>query len=206
MKSILTAFVLCISFSIANGQIGIGFTASNDLYQYYQNPDDNLDESTSAGSALFNLGIGPKIWAGNNDFSLSIEAQATIGLLGLSVRDYKGLGVTSFPIMAKFNFAGLSALDKEGKFGWSIGAGIQYTKTELYYLANSFEEKGGQRDLFRTYVGQIGYGFGMSGFSAHGFVRYGYHPDSGARTFNIGIQYDFNLPKLRQITDPESEL
>ena len=206
MKSILTVFIFCITFSIGYSQFGIGLTASHDLYHYYQNPDDDLDESTSAGSAMLNLGVGPKIWMGTNDFSLSFEAQATIGLLGLSVRDYKGLGTTSFPIMAKFNFGGLSALDKEGKFGWSIGAGIQYSKTELYYLSDSFEEKGGQRELFKTYIGQVGYGFGMSGFSAHGFIRFGYHPDSGARTFNVGVQYDFNIPKLKQITDPESEL
>ena len=138
MKSILTAFIFFITFSIGYSQFGIGLTASHDLYHYYQNPDDDLDESTSAGSALLNLGLGPKIWMGNNDFSVSFEAQATIGFVGLSVRDYKGLGTTSFPIMAKFNFGGLSGLDKEGKFGWSLGAGIQYSKTELYYLENFF--------------------------------------------------------------------
>lgn len=206
MKSIFTAFIFCITVSLAHGQFGIGLTASHDIYQYYQNPDDALDESTSAGSALLNFGLGPKIWMGGNDFSISLEAQATIGFLGLSIRDYKGLGTTSFPIMAKFNFGGLSGLDKEGKFGWSLGAGIQYSKTELYYLSNSFEEKGGERDLFKTYVGQVGYGFGMSGFTAHGFIRVGYHPDDGARSLNIGIQYDFNIPKLKQISDPESEL
>jgi len=206
MKSILTVLIFMLTFSLGYSQFGIGLTASNDLYHYYQNPDDETGESTSAGSALLNVGVGPKIWMGGNDFSLSIEAQATIGFFGLSVADYKGLGTTSFPIMAKFNFGGLSALDKEGKFGWSLGAGIQYTQTELYYLANSFEAKGGERDFFRTYIGQVGYGFGMSGFTLHGFLRFGYHPDNGARTFNIGIQYDFNIPKLRQIVDPESEL
>ena len=206
MKSLFTAVLFCLTFSVGYSQFGIGLTASHDVYQYYQNPDDALDESTSAGSALMNFGVGPKIWMGGNDFSISLEAQATIGIFGLSVRDYKGLGTASFPIMAKFNFAGLSGLDKEGKFGWSMGAGIQYNRTELYYLNDSFEEKGGVRDLFRTYVGQVGYGFGMSGFSADAFVRFGYHPDSGARSFNIGLQYDFNIPKLRQIIDPESEL
>lgn len=206
MKSFFTALIICLTITVGYSQFGIGLTASHDLYQYYQNPDDETGESTSAGSALLNFGVGPKIWMGGNDFSISVEAQATLGFFGLSVRDYKGLGTTSFPIMAKFNFGGLSGLDKEGKFGWSIGAGVQYSKTELYYLQDSFEEKGGERDLFRTYVGQIGYGFGMSGFSAHGFVRFGYHPDNGARSLNVGIQYDFNIPKLRQITDPESEL
>lgn len=206
MKSTFTALIVILTISISYGQFGIGLTASHDLYHYYQNPDDVTDESTSAGSAMLNIGLGPKIWMGGNDFSVSLEAQATIGFFGLSVRDYKGLGTASFPIMAKFNFGGLSGLDKEGKFGWSIGAGIQYSRTELYYVKDSFEEQGGERDLFKTYVGQVGYGFGMSGFSGHAFVRYGYHPDSGARSLNVGIQYDFNIPKLRMIVDPESEL
>ena len=206
MKSIFTVLALVLSFNIGYSQFGIGLTASNDLYQYYQNPDDETEESTSAGSALLNLGVGPKIWMGGEDFSISVEAQATIGLAGLSIRDFKGMGVTSFPIMAKFNFAGLSALDKEGRFGWSLGAGIQYSKTELYWLGNDFEAKGGVRDLFKVYVGQVGYGFGMSGFSAQGFVRFGYDPDNGAKALNIGVQYDFNIPKLKQITNPESDL
>ena len=206
MKSIFTFIVVVFSLNIGISQFGYGLTASNNLYHYYQNPSDDTGESTSAGNALLNLGVGPKIWVGAESFSISLEAQATIGLTGFSAKDYKGLGTSSFPIMAKFNFGGLSALDKEGKFGWSIGAGIQYTKTELYYLSNNFEEIGGTRSLFKNYVGQVGYGFGMSGFSAHGFVRYGYDPDNNSKAFSIGIQYDFNLPKLKEISDPESEL
>ena len=206
MKFAITILAVLVSFNLGVSQFGYGLTASNDIYHYYQNPADNTGESTSAGNALLNLGIGPKIWVGGEQFSISLEAQATIGLTSFSVKDYKGLGTTSFPIMAKFNFGGLSALDKEGKFGWSIGAGIQYSKTELYYLSDSFEANGGTRDLFKNYVGQIGYGFGMSGFSAHGFVRFGYDPDNKSKAFNLGIQYDFNLPKLKEISDPESEL
>lgn len=206
MKSIFTVLAVLFSLNIGLGQFGYGLTASNDLYHYYQNPADDTGESTSAGSALLNLGVGPKIWVGAENFSISLEAQATIGFAGFSIKDYKGLGTTSFPIMAKFNFGGLSGLDKEGKFGWSIGAGVQYSKTELYSLSDSFEAKGGTRSLFRNYVGQVGYGFGMSGFSAHGFVRFGYDPDNKSTALNIGIQYDLNFPKLKEISDPESEL
>jgi len=206
IKFILTAFAILLTCNLGISQFGYGLTASNDIYHYYQNPSDDTGKSTSAGNALLNLGLGPKIWVGGEDFSISLEAQATIGFTSFSVRDYKGLGSASFPIMAKFNFGGLSALDKEGKFGWSIGAGIQYSKTELYSLSNSFEAIGGTRSLFRNYVGQVGYGFGMSGFSAHGFVRYGYDPDNKSRAFSVGIQYDFNFPKLKEISDPESEL
>jgi len=206
MKSIFTLLTLAMSLQMATAQIGIGLTASNDFYHYYQNPEDNTGESTSAGSALMNFGVGPKVWFGTEDFSISVEGQAVLGVFGLSARDYKGLGTVAYPLMAKFNFGGLSALDKEGKFGWSLGAGMQYSRTELYYTTDDFDGKGGVRDLVRTYVGQVGYGFGMSGFTAHGFVRFGYDPDSDAKVFNIGVQYDFNIPKLRKISDPASEL
>ncbi len=206
IKSLFTILAVLLSFNLASAQFGYGLTASNDLYHYYQNPSDDTGKSTSAGNALLNIGVGPKIWMGGEDFSLSFEAQATIGFTSFSARNYKGLGTASFPIMAKFNFGGLSALDKEGKFGWSIGAGIQYTRTELYYVSDSFEALGGTRGLFKNYVGQVGYGFGMSGFSAHGFVRFGYDPDTNSKAFNLGVQYDFNLPKLKDISDPESEL
>jgi opacity protein-like surface antigen len=124
----------------------------------------------------------------------------------LDINDYKGLGMVSFPIIAHLNFGGLSALDKEGKFGWTIGGGIQYNKTELYYLNNGDEENGVTRDLFKTIVAEIGYGFGMTGFTIHPFIRYGWNPDNTANSFNFGIRYDFNIPKLRQISDPNSEL
>ena len=121
----------------------------------------------------------------------------------LALNDYKGLGAVSFPVMAKLNFQGLSALNREGKFGFSIGAGIQWSKTELFGLKNSFEEQGVSRDLFKTYILEAAYGFGMSGFTLHAFVRYGWNKGTDANTLNFGIGYDFNLPTLKELTDPE---
>lgn len=201
MKNVFLFTLFLFTASFSYGQFGYGMTASTDVYQIYQNPEE--DGHGTAGSALLNLGLGPKIWVGGNNFSVSAEAMANIGIFGLSVTDYKGLGMVSFPMMVKFNFAGLSGFDSEGRFGLSIGGGIQYSKTELYYTKDSFT---GNRDFFTTYVGQIGYGFGVSGFSIHGFLRYGHEPDTKANTFNVGVQYDFNLPKLKNITAPESAL
>ncbi|MBT8229339.1 MAG: hypothetical protein KJO50_03705, partial [Bacteroidia bacterium] len=100
-----------------------------------------------------------------------------------------------------------SGLNKEGRFGFSIGGGIQFNKTEIYYQTNDFKEKGGERSFFKTYVIQAGYGFGISGFTMHGFVKYGFDPDvDGASNLHIGIQYDFNIPKLSKISDPASAL
>lgn len=206
MKKILFSFLFVGVFLSSQAQFGYGLTFTSEIYQRYTNPEDSLDVYRSAGSLMLNPGIGPKIWFGGNDFSVSLEAQATIGLLGLAISDYKGLGTASFPLMAKFNFGGLTGLDKEGEFGWSLGAGIQYSKTELFYLANKYEDQGLERDLFKTYVGQINYGFGMSGFGGSAFIRYGYNSETKANNFNWGIQFDFNFKKLNEIIDPESDL
>ena len=63
-----------------------------------------------------------------------------------------------------------------------------------------------ERNFFKTYVIQAGFGFGLSGFTAHGIIRYGWQNDIKANTLNIGLQYDFNVPMLKKITNPESEL
>lgn len=191
----------------SQAQFGIGLTASTDIYTRFDNPDeDNADQYGGAGSFLLNLGAGPKIWVGAPKFSFSVEAQAQIGLLGLALKDYKGMGTHSIPIIANLNFGGLTALDREGKFGWSFGGGIQYNKTEIYHLTDDAENAGVKRDYFTTYVGQIGYGFGLSGFAVKGILRLGYNPDTKANSLNLGVQYDFNIPKLKEISDPASEL
>jgi hypothetical protein len=202
LKSLIL-FCLLSTSQIAIGQFGYGFTASTDIYHRYTNPEDGVT-SRSAGSVLLNLGIGPKLWFGNKKASLSLESQAVIGILGLSLSEYKGMGTVAFPILAKINFKGLSSFDREGKLGFSIGGGIQYSKTELYGLTEEY--KNISRSLFKTYIVQAGYGFGLSGFTLGGFARYGFNNDSKANIFSIGLQYDFNIPMLRKITNPESEL
>mgnify|MGYP000111581178 CR=1 FL=1 len=207
-KNILLTAIVCLSITCSiQAQFGYGFAVTNNIYNRYTNPENpDVDAHNSAGSFLLNLGIGPKIWLGGEDFSFSAEGQGMISFLGLAAKDYKGLGMSAFPVMGKLNFGGLSGLNKEGKFGFSIGGGLQWSRTELYGLRDSFAEQGITRDWFKTYVGEIGYGFGLSGFTAHAIVRYGYNPDTKANTFNFGLQYDFNLPKLKEITDPASEL
>ncbi len=212
MKQVFLVISFVCTTYMLNAQFGYGLTVSNDIYNWYQNPesigpnDEPLDIHEGNGSLLLNLGVGPKIWIGAPKFSFSLETQAKIGLLGLAIKDYKGLGNHSIPVIGRLNFGGLSGLDKEGKFGWSIGGGIQWNKTELYNTLNDYTERGVDRNYFKTYVGQVGYGFGLSGFAIQGILRLGYNPDTKARSLNFGLQYDFNLPKLKKISNPESEL
>ncbi len=203
MRYLLFSLFLCIS-SISIAQVGIGGTITNDWYQRYVNPD-NVG-SDGAGSVLLNVGVGPKIWVGMEKVSLSLEGTANFGLLGFSLNDYKGMGMMAIPVTARLNFQGLSCLDKEGKMGFIIGGGFQWNRTELYGTTNGFEDQGGTRDWFKTMVVEVGYGFGMSGFAGYGIARYGWDPNSQANNFSIGLQFDFNYPNLRKITDPASEL
>ena len=202
MKQVFLVISFVCTTYMLNAQFGYGLTVSNDIYNWYQNPesigpnDEPLDIHEGNGSLLLNLGVGPKIWIGAPKFSFSLETQAKIGLLGNH----------SIPVIGRLNFGGLSGLDKEGKFGWSIGGGIQWNKTELYNTLNDYTERGVDRNYFKTYVGQVGYGFGLSGFAIQGILRLGYNPDTKARSLNFGLQYDFNLPKLKKISNPESEL
>jgi hypothetical protein len=186
-------------------RFGYGYSLVNDLYHVYTNPKDNIS-SPRSGSAILNLGAGPKLWLGNSKMSVSIEGQVMWGILGLSSKNNKGLGTIAFPVIANLNFKGLSSFEREGKLGFSIGGGIQYSKTELYGLRDEYVVKGVKRSYFQTFILQAGYGFGVNGFDILGFTRYGFHPDTDAKTLNIGLQWNFNKPMLKRIANPASQL
>lgn len=200
-------FFLPLFFAASlSGQFGYGLTGTIDLYQRYTNPESELVDNPHAGSALLNLGLGPKVWIGNHRFSVSLESQAVIGFFALSTSEYKGMGSLAIPIMAKLNFKGITGFEKEISQGFNLGGGIQYNRTELYGVTDSFGEKGVRRSFFPTYIAHAGYGFGLSGFTTQGFIRYGYHPDKTQRSLNVGIQFDLNRPMLKKINSPESAL
>ena len=207
MKQLLQLILLSLSltfcgFSAFGQTVDWGLTAKHDLYNRYANPSDGV-ASRSAGSAIINIGAGPKMWIGSGDFSFSPEVSFMFSPFALSTGNYKGIGGFSIPILAKFEFLGNSNLNHDGKFGFSIGGGLQYSKTELWYLKDSFEEQGVTRKMFRTYVIEADFGYGMSGFDVHFFVRYGWSGSTDANTLNIGMGYDFNVPRLRLETDAD---
>lgn len=200
-----TLFIIMLLASSVKAQFGIGLAAKWDLYHRITNPSDDL-AYTSAGSAILNLGLGPKIWLGHPKMSLSVEAIPSIGFLGLAIKDYKGLGTASLPILACLNIKGVSGLDPEGRTGMSIGGGIDYSRTELYGLDPDYKRQGVSRGWNKTYLVHAGYGFGLQGFGLQGFGRYGFNPDNDASTFSVGILWDFNFLRLRKIKNKASEL
>ena len=203
MRLLTVGLFILFSFCEVNAQsVGWGVTLKHDLYNRYANPSDDI-ASRSAGSALLNIGFGPKLWIGDGDFTFSPEASFMFSPFALSTGDFKGLGGFSFPILGKFEFLGNSNASKDGKFGFSIGGGVQYSRTELWYLKDSFSEQGVQRGMFRTYIIEADFGYGISGFNLHFFVRYGWSNDTDANTLNIGMGYDLNVPKFRKYANPD---
>lgn len=186
----------------SEAQVAWGATFKHDLYNRYANPSDGI-ASRTAGSALLNVGLGPKMWIGAGDIAISPEVSFMFSPFALSTGNYKGLGAFSIPMLVKLEFLGNSNVNHDGKFGFSLGGGLQWSRTELWYLKDSFEEQGVERSFFRTYVIEADFGYGMSGFDLHLFVRYGWSEDTDAHTLNIGMGYDFNIPKLRKETDAD---
>ena len=201
LSSFFTLFLLS-GITLSAQDVAWGLTVKHDLYNRYANPSDGI-ASRSAGSALLNFGLGPKVWIGSGDVSFSPEVSFMFSPLAFSTGNYKGLGAFSIPILAKLEFLGNSNVNHDGKFGFSIGGGLQYSKTELWYLKDSFEEDGVSRGMFRTYIIEADFGYGMSGFNLHLFVRYGWSGSTDANTLNIGMGYDFNVPRLREETNAD---
>lgn len=200
-QCVFVTILIFVSTGIA-AQFGYGIVSRLDFYDRYSNPQDNI-ASASSGSALINLGLGPKIWVGGEKFSVSAEGSFVFSPFAISLGDYKGLGALAFPVLARVNFGGLSTLNREGKMGFSIGGGYQWTRTELLGLQNSFEDQGVTRSYFRNLIGEIGYGYGMNGMSFGLFLRYGRDADVKSNVFSLGMLVNLNQKLLKITTDPE---
>ncbi len=205
MKKVFIIILCFLNFgfvSKAISQAGIGIVTGIDLYQRYTTPDSQ--GGASSGSAVLNPFVGPKVWLGTKEVSLSVEAQVNWGMVGFSLNEYKGLGHLSFPVIANLNFGKLSGLTRKNGLGFLIGGGLQYNRTELYGLRPEFDHMA--RELFPTMIFQAGIGYGISGFGGSLVGRYGFDNDTNAKTFNIALQVDMNFVKMKEIDDPASRL
>ena len=105
-KVVFSVFAFMLFGVYASAQnFGYGATLRTELYSHYSNPPDGI-ASRSAGSAIANIGIGPKIWIGGPDFAFSPEVSVVFSPFALSIVDFKGLGAVSFPIIGKFELLG----------------------------------------------------------------------------------------------------
>ena len=175
---------------LTSGQVAFGVTYGIDLYQHLRTPSTVETEGYSTGSAIFNLNIGPKLWVGGKSFSVSVEAQGGFAPFSLDLDEYKGLGAAYFPLLACFNFAGLTGFQDQGGFGFSVGGGMQITRTELYFLNVEYEDL--EREFFETVFGQVNIGLGRKHQSVYLYLRYGLG-DNDAHNYHVGLMVDHNL-------------
>lgn len=205
MRKLFLLFIYILIFQSTYSQVGIGTVGGFDFYQRYTNPKDGI-AYPSSGNVLLNLIYGPKIWFGGKGFSVSLEGQVNLGLTSLAIKDFKGLGAVSFPVLAKLNFKGLSGFHTGFATGFSLGGGIAWTKTELYYLDEDYKNKNVSRDFFNTIFGQIDIGVGSFGTDGTVYFRYGTNVDTKAKILNIGLLVSSNKlfkKKMNKINNKE---
>ena len=209
MKKLVLLLLFLFSGFLSFGQIGFGTVGGFDFYQRYKNPVDNIAYPAS-GNAMLNFIYGPKIWIGSKKFSVSVEGQVNLGLTSFALKDYKGIGAVSFPVIGKLNFKGLSGFHTGFATGFSVGGGIQWSKTELFYLEKKYKDEGLKRGFYDVIFGQIDIGVGSFGTDGSFYVRYGFNPDNKAKILNIGMVFNSNktfkkkMKKLGNIPAPPS--
>lgn len=188
----LTASLIISMSILAHGQFGAGFVFGIDFYQHYDQGERATDvESTTTGSIMANAILGPKFWIGGDRFSVSVEAPINWGIFALDIDDYKGLGSLAIPLGAKCNFGAASGFNQSNILGWSMGGGVQYTRTELYYTENRFEDRI-ETGFIPTYYGELGLSFGVTGVDINLYTRYGLNGEK-SRNLNIGLVLNVNL-------------
>ncbi len=192
LKIILAFLLSGLAITDVAAQIGAGFVFGGDYYQWYRNPEvvgETADNS--AGNAILNVTMGPKIWLGGEKFSLSLEGHINWGVTAFDMHEYKGMGNLSFPLLAKLNFGTVTGFGSRDGKGFYLGGGLQYTRTEIYGLTSNFENNT-TRKFFQTFIGEIGFGSGEDGVNATTFVRVGIN-ENKAFTLNIGSLIDLNF-------------
>lgn len=197
MKKIylLFCFTLFATLSIAQIKIKPQLVYGLDLYQWYRNPYCSTcvnKEASSSGTSLISTPIGARVIIGKNNFSIATELGANFGWFTLDINQYKGVGSLAFPAMVKANFGALSGFSKNKLLGYSIGGGIQYSKTELYGLTKKYDHL--ERKFFPTYIGEIGFGGGISGMQVSWNTKIGIGPNHGMVIQN-SIQFYMNFKK-----------
>lgn len=181
-----------MSGKFVKGQFGAGLTFGYGLYNWYQHPNIASDTLKRSSGATGGFHIGPKLWVGRKNFSVSVEGQINYTLFTLDLAENKGMGSLDFPIMLLFNFKGLANLYEPEFYGWglSFGGGIQYSKTELYSIPDEFKDI--DRPFFRTYIFNVNLGYALGRQTIYWHFRFGFN-EQRALSLNYGISWGWNF-------------
>ena len=210
MRTLSIVIFICFSMTsqVQAQWIHWGYTFGLDLYQRQTMPASEIDPfgGEATGSAILNINVGPKIWMGNENFSFSLEGQASYAPLAFDLGNYRGMGVLSFPIIASLNFNGLSTVGKSFGTGFTIGGGVQYTNADLYFLSDEYKavEETNRISYFPAYFGQVGFGGGGTGLAPYLYLRYG-RGEEGANIFHLGINVNINRTAISNLKNVSSE-
>lgn len=193
-------FFLVFSIFLLHGlgelkaQIGFGIHFGNDFFQHLSNEEDRPDYS-NASSILVAPSVGPKVYAGNPNWSISLQTAVGISPFSWDWSEYKGLGNLFLPSSIAVNFGGLSGFaEDEASWGFSAGFGYVLGMTDLYFRDDEIRGEGGQ--LIGAPFLKAAIGFGAKGTSVSWYVRYGQNSGS-ARFFSTGIALDINFIQRR---------
>jgi hypothetical protein len=176
---------------VVDAQLKLGITYGGDTYQQYTNPKVSGDSlSRSSGNALLNIALGPKLWLKHCNYSISFESQINWGITSFSIRENKGTGTLSIPIVAKFNTGTLEGYNNIDKLEYSYGLGIQFNRTELSGFKDKYKNNP-PREYFKTYIAEFGIHSTNKIFPeiTYMYVRVGL-AENRASSFNLGIMFD----------------
>lgn len=171
-------------------QIKAGITYGGDFYQRYTNPIIKGDSLLrSSGNYWLNIAMGPKIWYKGNNYSISVECPVNWGITTFDWQENKGLGSLAYPLLFKYNSGLLEGHKVYGLREFSLGAGIQYNKTEVYGFENKFTNHP-SRGYFRTYIIDLGlYTHWIFPDLQYNYIRIGFG-EHQAVSFNFGMMWN----------------
>ena len=159
----------------------------------------------NSGMVYGSVSIGGRMMPENiSDQMLVGEVHLNVSPFAIDVHQYKGIGAISLPIMAKMIWGaenGIRFFEDRLNFGVGVGAGIQPTKTEIFFVPTKFKNEfldGTTRNLnyirrpiYIPFILELSY---VSKTDAPrqftGFMRFGAGRKQAA-TFSVG----FNITK-----------
>ena len=202
-KALIIIILLTITTSLCSQSLtkygaGYGYVSGRNYYEYYTNPKVEGDTTLRTSGSVAGIFWGTKAWVGTKRYSVSVEGQLNFAPFAFDTQEFKGIGAMSIPFIARFNIGALSGKNMiaTGK-GFSVGVGVQYSRTELLFTPKEFKNL--ERKFYKSYIVEVVFGSGQRRLGHFGyFARYGFSPDDFS-TASIGffaLTSGFSVPRI----------
>jgi hypothetical protein len=189
MKKVLFTAVCCLATVMSFGQVLAGVTVGTSLYKWDKNPTTGSVEYNRAAGGIFSEIVGLNLGLGNDKFRFILEGYETYAPFTFNLKKFAGMGTFSGGAMAKISVTPFE--HRDGNRGFSLGAGIEMTRTEI-----SFRKKELERDWFPIKYGYLAYsvceedGHTLTQTDWFGKVGIG---ENSAIGFEVGVRRSFLL-------------